>query len=226
LADHHDGASGPPPRVTVKIESLSDLVFGLALSIGSVILVGRAIPQTGNELAVNVLLFGFGFAILVLVWIGYSRSMAVLPVEVPGALLTNILLLFFVAIEPYLFYVLTSAGSPGLADAASVAYALDVCGMFIMQAVLAHLVVRESQLGLHGQHPLHPVVLTRFGRVAKADIIVAVVFAVSALPIFWIDTPVGYVRFYLWSSGFLVYIPAFASRRWRGNEPGSDADPP
>jgi len=35
-----DSANGPP-RIRVRIESLSDLVFGLALSIGSIILVGK-----------------------------------------------------------------------------------------------------------------------------------------------------------------------------------------
>ena len=43
------------PRIKVRIESLSDLVFGLTLSIGSLFLVNR-VPQNGQDLGVNVLL--------------------------------------------------------------------------------------------------------------------------------------------------------------------------
>jgi len=201
-----DAADGDPaglsPRIRVRIESLSDLVFGLALSIGSIILVGK-VPASGQDIASNVLLFGFGFLIIVMTWLGYSRTMAVLPVEAPFALHTNIALLFVVAIEPYLLYVLTSSQSPGLADASSVAYALDVGGMFFMQGALARMVVKQEKAGSHGQRPLHPVVLARFKRVMKLDTVVGLAFVVSALPVFWVETPIGFLRFYLWSSSFL-----------------------
>jgi hypothetical protein len=204
-------ASAPSPRIRIKIESLSDLVFGLALSIGSLILVGK-VPQSGQDLGVNILLFGFGFIIVVLAWLGYSRTMAVLPVEVRFVLLTNIVLLFLVALEPYLFYVLQTVQTAGLADAASVAYALDVGGMFFMQAALAYLVVSEDKTGLHGQRPLHPAVLARFQRVARADALVGIVFAVSALPFLWVHTPIGFLRFYLWSSSLLVPVAMLSGR--------------
>src|SRR5579864_6928371 len=97
--------SAPSPRIKVRIESLSDLIFGLALSIGSLFLVGK-VPQSGQDLVDSVLLFGFGFVIVVMTWLAYSRTMAVLPAEVPFALIVNLALLFVVAIEPYLFYVL------------------------------------------------------------------------------------------------------------------------
>jgi hypothetical protein len=218
LADANGGdPSALSPRIRIRIESLSDLVFGLALSIGSLILVGR-LPQSGQELGVNVLLFGFGFLIVVLAWLGYSRTMAVLPVEVRFALLTNIVLLFLVALEPYLFYVLQTVQTAGLADAASVAYALDVGGMFFMQAALAYLVVSEDRSGLHGQLPLHPAVLARFRRVARADAVVGLVFAVSALPFLWVDTPIGFLRFYLWSSSLLVPMAMLSGRRPAGGK--------
>src|SRR2546427_511512 len=52
--------------------------------------------------------------------------MAVLPVEVPFALLLNLLLLFCVALEPYLFFILASVDSLDLVNTESIAYALDV----------------------------------------------------------------------------------------------------
>jgi len=211
MAAEDDGRAAPP-RIRIRVESLSDLVFGLALSIGSLILVGRA-PQSGQDLAVNVVLFGFGFAIVVLTWLGYSRTMAVLPADVPYALATNIVLLFLVALEPYLFYVLQSVQSLDLLDAASAAYALDVGGMFFMLATLSQLMVREDKARSHGQQRLTPELLTRFRRFAKADAVIGLVFFASALPIFWIDTPAGFLRFYMWGSSLLVLGVSVASRR-------------
>jgi hypothetical protein len=219
LADADIGGdnSAPSPRIRIKIESLSDLVFGLALSIGSLILVGR-VPQSGQDLGVNILLFGFGFLIVVLAWLGYSRTMAVLPVEVRFALLTNIVLLFLVALQPYLFYVLQTVQTAGLVNAASVAYGLDVGGMFFMQAALAYLVVTEEKAGVHGQAALHPAVLARFRRAARANALVGLVFAISALPFFWVSTPVGFLRFYLWSSALLIPLVMFSGRRPAGKK--------
>ena len=73
----------PALRTKIRIESLSDLVFGLALSIGSRISIGRE-PQSGYGLAVNIALFGFGFLILVLTWLLYSRTMSVLSARSPS----------------------------------------------------------------------------------------------------------------------------------------------
>jgi uncharacterized membrane protein len=200
------------PRTKIRIESLSDLVFGLALSIGSLILVDRGV-QSSESLGVNVLLFGFGFLIIVMVWLRYSRTMAVLPVDVPFVLLANLALLFLVALEPYLFYVLWSVQTAGLSDSASAAYALDIGGMFAMQAALAHLVVKEEKTRSHGQSHLHPVALARFRRVARMNAILCVVFVVSALPFFWVSTPIGPLRYYLWAASFLLSVTSLSLER-------------
>jgi hypothetical protein len=207
--------AAPLLRTKIRIESLSDLVFGLALSIGSVFLIGK-VPQTGQDLADDVLLFGFSFLILVMTWLGYSRTIAVLPVEVPFALLVNLLLLFCVALEPYLFFILQSVQTLDLLNSGSMAYALDVGVMFLLLSALAFLVVKEEgKTSPNGGHPrLHPVVLRRFRRVMKAEAIVGAIFVVSALPIFWTMTPIGYLRFTLWYSSFVI-LPAGTLRSVR-----------
>jgi hypothetical protein len=146
-------------------------------------------------------------------WLGYSRTMAMLPVEVPFALFTNLLLLFCVALEPYLFYVLSSVQTVDLLDSASIAYAFDVGGLFFLQAALAYLVVKQGEAGLVGRQRIHPVVLARFRRVVKLDAIIGVVFVVSALPIFWVSTPIGYLRFDLWFSSFFIFLLGRGSRK-------------
>ena len=194
---------GPIPRIRVRIESLSDLVFGLALSFGSLILIGN-LPQNGSDLLVNIFTFGFSFLIVVVIWVGYTRTIAVLPTEVSSALVLNLGLLFCVALEPYLFYLLISPKLlPWVEDPASIAYALDVGLMFSFLAGLAYVVVTQQRAREEDKR-LHPLVLKRFDRVVKIQAIIAIIYFASALPIFWNDTPTGKLRFYLWSSSFLM----------------------
>ncbi len=69
------------PRIKVRIEGLSDIVFGLALSIGSLVLIGN-LPQTPEALGTDIAVFVFSFMLVVVSWFLYSRMMSVLPVEV------------------------------------------------------------------------------------------------------------------------------------------------
>ena len=140
--------------------------------------------------------------IVVVTWVGYTRTIAVLPTEVPSALVLNLGLLFCVALEPYLFNLLISTNLPPVEDAASIAYALDVGLMFSFLAGLAYIVVRQQKAREEDKR-LHPLVLKRFERVVKIQAIIAIIYFASALPIFW-DTPIGKLRFYLWSSSFLM----------------------
>jgi len=89
----------PRPR----IESLSDLIFGLALSIGAISLVSR-VPATPSRMLIDISQFGFSFLILVSVWLGFTNIMSVLPLEDGTTVILNLVLLFLVSIEPYLFY--------------------------------------------------------------------------------------------------------------------------
>lgn len=193
------------PRIKIRIESLSDLVFGLALSIGALVLIGR-VPQSGLDLATNILLFGFGFFVIVMIWLGYSRTMAVLSGEVSSALYVNLGLLFCVALAPYLFYVLSSSTTDDVLNAGSIAYALDVGAMFLLLAALARLVIKGEEIARSSGHTLvHPVVVKRFRAIMKAEIAGGLIFVVSALPVFWVDTPVGFLRFILWYSAFVIF---------------------
>ncbi len=198
-------STAPNPRIKIRIETLSDLVFGLALSIGSLVLIGR-VPQSGQDLATNILLFGFGFLVIIMIWLGYSRTMSALPGEVPSALYANLGLLFCVALAPYLFYVLQSTPSVDVLNAGSIAYGLDVGVMFLLLAALARLVIKEDEKARMSGHSLvHPVVVRRFGKIMKAEVAVGLIFAVSALPVFWVRTPVGILRFAMWYFSPLIF---------------------
>ena len=194
--------SSATPRIRVRIESLSDLVFGLALSFGSLILIGSQ-PRNGMDLLVNIFIFGFSFMIVIWTWIGYTRTIAVLPTEAPFALPLNFGLLFCVALEPYLFYVLITTKIAELVDPASIAYALDAGLMFLFLAGLGYLVVKEEKRRGENKR-LHPVTLEKFKRLTRLQAIVGGIYIASALPIFSIDTPIGPLRALLWSSPFII----------------------
>lgn len=95
----------PRPR----IQGLSDLIFGLALSIGAIQLVGN-LPADPATLSLHLAEFGFSFLILISVWNRYTSTTSVIPVETPWMVRLNMVLLFLVAIEPFLFDVLFAPG--------------------------------------------------------------------------------------------------------------------
>ena len=131
----------PRPR----IQGLSDLIFGLALSIGALQFVGN-IPSKPEDLTADLLYFGFSFLILINIWNRYTATTSVMPVETPGMVRLNMLLLFLVAIEPFLFDVMFAVGFKNdVGVAASVYYALDVGGMNFVLAYFTHLLASEEK---------------------------------------------------------------------------------
>jgi len=194
-------------RIKVRAESLSDLVFGLALSIGSVEFLSSQ-ASNSHDLLLNVAYFGFSFIILVFVWLGYTRTMAVLPRESNTSLYLNIFLLFLVALEPYFFYVLVDSKTRALAGAFSVFYGIDVGLMFLVQAALARLVILEDKKSdPHKEKRLHPLLVSRLRAVMISEIAIGIAYLVSALPFFWeVSTPRGMLRFVIWYSSFSVFF--------------------
>ncbi len=203
------------PRIKIRIEQLSDLVFGLALSIGSLELLARA-PQTVGDLQVSIGLFAFSFFIIVSTWIGYTRIMTIISQETSGALGLNLLLLFVVVLEPYLFFVLQTNPSDSFLDWASFAYALDVGSMFLILGGLIRLAVRKTYNGKVSPE-IHPVLLRRFQASMIFYTVIGAAYIVSALPFFWVKISDVYLRFDLWYSSFAFVFLGFVNRRRERN---------
>jgi uncharacterized membrane protein len=208
-------------RSKQRIENLSDLVFGLALSLGSIILVSGGVVQTPFQLVSNIVLFGFSFAIVIWIWSGYTRTMTVLPFENSWTFFLNIVLLFCVAIEPYLFYVLQSPcaiqSQCTLLDFASSVYAVNGGAMMFILAGFSYMVVREE-----GRNPSRfssGFSSTRFRRLILAQEICGLIFLASALPPFWVETNIGsyhsFLRIEMWYAIFAVFfiVLRFRSRQ-------------
>lgn len=190
----------PRPR----IQTLSDLIFGLALSIGAITLLSDK-PSSIISLATSLLGFGWAFVILALVWVRYTRIMSVLPVETGRMIGANMLLLFLVSVEPYLYNLITIsfAPLPGQLDSGitTALYAIDMGSIFLIIAYFTHELTIEER-------KLIPRELVRNYRLQRNTTIVsAALFLVSTLPIFWSFAIFGFqVRFILWMGTFLVWV--------------------
>lgn len=81
------------------IEKLTTAVFGFALAVGALSLT-KANPETIDDVVGSIVLFSLSFIILVVIWWGTSDIMSKIDHRKPVTILLNIILLFFVAIEP------------------------------------------------------------------------------------------------------------------------------
>jgi uncharacterized membrane protein len=190
-----------PTHPKPRIESLSDLIFGLALSVGTISLIAKA-PKHPADIISDVVQFGFSFIILISVWFRYTSVMSVLPVEDRTTMILNTIMLFLVAIEPYLFYLNTTfdlSQDLVLLDTASILYALDMAGLMAILALFTHqLTIEEKQL--------IPQTLLRMYRTTRTNLLVSsALFAVTILPVFWALTIQGMpLRFYVWFAPLIL----------------------
>jgi uncharacterized membrane protein len=200
LAAEGENRAGPgdgTPRP--RIQTLADMIFGLALSIGALSLISEK-PTSLFDLANSLLGFGFAFAILAMIWVRYTRIMSVLPVETGWLLRANLLMLFLVSVEPYLFNLVTNSG---LLDSgvASAVYAVDLGSIFLILAYFTHELVRGQRKLIHKE-----LVRTHI-RLRNAFLIAGAMFYVSTLPIFWGLAVFGeQVRFIIWFATFAVWL--------------------
>jgi hypothetical protein len=130
--------------------------------------------------------------------------MSVLPVETTRTRALNTIMLFLVAIEPYLFnqisFGFTATGSPTLPQIdASATYALDLGAIWAILAAFTHiLTIEEKKL-------VAPDLFRKYRLMRNLEIIVAAIFFISILPQFW-DTVIGStsLRYVLWALTFFV----------------------
>lgn len=199
-----------PKHPRPRIEALSDLIFGLALSIGTISLISR-LPRTPIAILVDLMQFGFSFLILISVWMSYTSIMSVLPIEYRRTMVLNIIMLFLVSIEPYLFYlnvVFDLSDFAVLLDTASIIYALDLAGSMAILALFTNeLTIEERKL-------LPQDILGRYRGIRNSFFFSAAIFAITIVPVFWVwrvdNTP---VRFYLWFLPLILGSLRRVSRR-------------
>ncbi len=190
-------------RPRPRIQSLSDLIFGLALSIGALNLISSK-PADTQALFGNIATFGFSFLILIFVWFRYTEIMSVLPVETTKTRALNTIMLFLVAIEPYLFNQLSfgfnAVPSSTLPQVdASATYGLDLGAIWTILAAFTHVLTIEER------NLVAPDLFRKYRLLRNLEIIVASIFFVSIIPLFW-TTMIGNtsLRYVLWGLTFFV----------------------
>jgi uncharacterized membrane protein len=201
-----------PPRPKPRIESLSDLVFGLALSIGAITLV-ESPPKTSLAIYADVGTFALSFYILISIWLRYTRIMSVLPLERRRTLFANSFLLFCVAIEPFLFNLLqkpiVGAETSSFLATASTLFALDIGGMFLMLGIFCNEIATEDR------KLVAPDLIVTFRKESNTWFLLSAFFFASAIPTFWsIQINGTAVRFLIWIVPLaLVWLVSVRRRR-------------
>ena len=138
-----DSVRRPRPR----LESLSDLIYGLSLPIGAIGLVVNSVQSSGTgDINRNIIDFIFVFMILVTSWIVYTETTSVLPIETRPVTSLNVVLLVLVAIMPYLFeQAILQFNTGDVQNYASSLFVLDVSGQIVIASAFAHIVVSEGR---------------------------------------------------------------------------------
>jgi uncharacterized membrane protein len=191
----------PKPR----IESLSDLIFGLALSLSAYSLLGSP-PTQPIEIATDILSFTFSFLILIFVWIRYTSIMSVLPIQNSTTRFLNIAMLFSVSLEPYLFYLVglyDRVNEALVVEYASLLYAADMAGLVCILAFFTNeLAKEEKQL-------ISPELIKPFKKTRNIMLASAVLFVITMAPQLWTLNIAGLpARFLLWLIPLVVFYVA------------------
>jgi len=187
----------PRRRPRPRLESLSDLIYGLSLSIGAISLViTNAQTSTVSDINRNVLEFLFVFLLLITSWMIYTSDMSVLPIETRLVTFLNVVLLILVAIFPYLFDQVVSTFNPdSVQEYASVLFTADLAGTLVIMATFAHIIASEEEHLVDGE------IMIRFRRARdRMSVLTVVVLLSLAAPWDWLFMGL-HVRLFIW------YIP-------------------
>ncbi len=116
-----------------KFKSITTEVFALTLGLGAFSL--SIVPRTSMvEVGQAVGAFAIAFFYIAVIWIVHSRFFENYPLYDDAFLALNFVILFLVAISPFLMHGFSA--SPDFADPMSILYALDIMGIFAVLGVL------------------------------------------------------------------------------------------
>src|SRR5437773_11938374 len=148
-------------RPRPRLETLSDLIYGLSLSIGAISLViTNSQSSSPSDISRNILQFLFVFLILITSWIIYTSDMSVLPIETRLITFLNVVLLMLVAIIPYLFDQVVSTFNPlSVQEHASILFTAAFAGSLLLLAIFAPLLAQAPQHLVDGE------IMIRFRRI-------------------------------------------------------------
>ena len=190
---------------TSPLDKLTDTIFGFALAVGALGLTVRNL-QDPSEIIAGLFIFGLSFVILIVIWWGHHDVMTHIDTGKPKTILLNVVLLFFVAIEPYLLNTLNA--DVALFSFTSTLYAIDMAFLMGISAFLAHIVIAENQGKLSDAQ------LSSYRLSRNSQAVFAGLFLLSVFPQFltwrFLNMP---VRVCLWFATLALSIITSAKKR-------------
>jgi len=125
-----------------KFKSITTEIFALTLGLGAFSL--AIIPRTSiMEVAEAVGVFAIAFFYIAIIWIINFRFFEKYPLYDNTFLALNFVILFMVAISPFLMQGFSL--SSDFADQMSILYALDIMGIFAILGVLHHRYILQNK---------------------------------------------------------------------------------
>jgi uncharacterized membrane protein len=212
------GGQAAPRRPRPRLETLSDLIYGLSLSIGAISLViTNSQSSSIGDINRNILEFVFVFLILITSWLVYTTDMSVLPVETRLVTFLNIVLLVLVAVIPYLFdQAVSTFNSESVQDYASILFTADLVGTLLIMAGFASIIASEEE------HLVDREIMLRFRRARNRLCFLAVAVLLALfVPWSWLVLSVP-VRLLVWVVPIMSYWfnalrqPLIAREKHRG----------
>jgi hypothetical protein len=195
-----------PKRPKARIESLADLIFGFALSIGAIALIG-APSASAADINTRIFEFMFTFFILITAWLIYTTQMSVLPVETRTVTFLNVVLLALVAVVPYLLNnvdfanpALSPSDASALQNYASILFVIDLVAILVILSTYAHIIASEEK------KLVEPEIAKRFVRARNIQLMLSILLLLSLFPQLW-DWKLFsvHLRLYVWYIPLLVY---------------------
>lgn len=220
-----------------RIEALSDMVFGLALSLSAIQLAFK-VPNNQNEVAGYIAEFVFSFVLLIWMWLAYTRIMSRVGKEPSELLELNIGLLLTVSIEPYLLFVIFSGAIEGTDEHAlylsTIAWAVDIGAMILILGLMTYIGIVRSSGVLSGFD------LRKYLHLSYWRIGLGLFFFATALPFFWswsyttsywtenilstVPHVVVHASYVAWFAGLLGGMIGSLTISWR-KDPAASPDP-
>lgn len=161
--------------------------------------------QDQSEIIAGIFIFGLSFVILIVIWWGHHDLMTHIDTSKPKTIFLNVVLLFFVAIEPYLLNTLNA--DLALFSFTSTLYAIDMAFLMGVSAFLAHILVTENKGKLSDTQ------LSRYRLSRNSQTVFAGLFLLSVLPQFltwrFLNMP---VRVCLWFATLALSILTSAKK--------------
>ena len=175
-----------------SISDLSNMVFGVALSIGALILINNISGSTTSvSVIVSLTTFAFSFLLIIYIWFRYVKAIELMYIRTGMEVTLNVLILFLVVIEPYLFYLLHTS-SLSLLNTASTLFALDFAALLLVLYIF-------YKIGIDACKKAGRKISTYYRSMTDSLLISGIFFGISALPVFFNINLFGTeLRFLMW----------------------------